>query len=88
METQTATPTIRLILAKNLRASSKFPENLVEGAINLEVLADPKVKSLVYEYEGKHYLNIKVIKRKEPTEFGATHFLEVDQFVPKPTEGI
>ena len=88
METQTATPVVRLILAKNLKASSKFGDNLIEGAICLEVLADERVKRLAYEYEGRHYLNIKVIKRKEASEFGKTHFLEIDQFVPKPLERV
>ena len=88
METQTVTPVVRLILAKNLKASSKFGDAIVEGAICLEVLEDPKVKALVYVYEGKRYLNIKVIKRKEATEYGKTHYSEVDSFVPKKVEGV
>lgn len=76
------TTTQRILLAKNMEASKKFGDNLVEGAICLEVLEDPIVKRLIYEYNGKKYLNIKVVKRKEVTNYGKTHYLEVDMFVP------
>jgi hypothetical protein len=45
-------------------------------------LEDPIVKRLTYEYQGKKYLNIKVVKRKEVANYGKTHYLEIDVFVP------
>jgi hypothetical protein len=73
----------KIMLAGNLKASAKFGASLVEGAINLDILNDEKVKKLVYTYEGKQYLNVKVVQRKEVSEFGATHYIEIDQYVPE-----
>ena len=82
----TATSTTKILLAKNLEASAKFGDNLIEGAICLDILEDEKVKKLVYEYDGRHYLNVKIVKRKEANNYGKTHYCEIDQFVPKPVE--
>ena len=82
----TATTTNRIILGKNLTASKKFPESLIEGAICLDVLEEDKVKELIYTYEGKRYLNLQVINRKEVSKFGRTHYIEVDTFVPEQKE--
>lgn len=76
------TATTKILLGKNLQESAKFGSNLIEGAICLDILEDEKVKQLIYEYQGKHYLNIKVVKRKEANNYGKTHYLELDQFVP------
>jgi hypothetical protein len=81
------TTTQKILLGKNLASSSKFGDNLIEGAICLDILEDPIVKRLTYEYQGKKYLNIKVVKRKEVTSYGKTHYMEIDVFVPtKQTE--
>jgi hypothetical protein len=66
-----------IMLAKNVKT---VKPTLLAGAICLDVLNDPKVQELVYEYEGKRYLNIKVVQRKEKGKFGATHFIAVDQY--------
>lgn len=73
----------KIILGKNLKASEKFGNSLVEGAICLDILNDENVENFIYEYEGKKYLNIKVVERKEPSKYGKTHYIEVDQFVPQ-----
>ncbi len=73
----------KIILGKNLKASEKFGNSLVEGAICLDILNDKNLQKFVYEYEGKKYLNIKVVERKEPSKYGKTHYIEVDQFVPQ-----
>lgn len=89
MATQNTKKT-KIMLAKNLKASERFKDNLLEGAISLDVLDDPKVKELIYEYEGKRYLNVKVGKRKEVTDYGKTHYIEIDTFKPvkqEPKEG-
>lgn len=79
--------TAKIMLGKNLEASKKFADNLIEGAICLDILEDEKVKALIYTYEGKRYLNIKVVKRKEATKYDKTHYIEVDTFVPAQQEG-
>lgn len=73
----------KIILGKNLKASEKFGNSLVEGAICLDIINDENVQNFIYEYEGKKYLNIKVVERKEPSKYGKTHYIEVDQFVPQ-----
>ncbi|GHN02372.1 hypothetical protein WSM22_38610 [Cytophagales bacterium WSM2-2] len=78
------TTTTKILLGKNLQESAKFGSNLIEGAICLDILEDETVKRLVYEYNGKRYLNVKVVKRKEANNYGKTHYLELDQFVPTP----
>ncbi|MBL7851626.1 MAG: hypothetical protein JNN04_12045 [Cyclobacteriaceae bacterium] len=80
-------PAERLILG-NLKNSEKFPDNLVSGAICLDVLSDKRIKLLTYEYQGRKYLNVKVVKRKKATEYGKTHYIEVDTFVPKTRERV
>lgn len=77
----------KIILGKNLKASGKFGNSLVEGAICLDILKDENLKKFIYEYGGKTYLNIKVIMRKEPSKFGKTHYIEIDQFVSQSREG-
>ncbi len=77
----------KIILGKNFKASEKFGNSLVEGAICVDILLDENVKKLTYEYEGKTYLNIKVVQRKEATQFGKTHYIEVDTFVPNHKKG-
>lgn len=77
----------KIIIGKNLKASEKFGNALVEGAICLDILNDKDVQKLTYEYDGKKYLNIKVVMRREPSQFGKTHYIEVDQFVPKSNKG-
>lgn len=72
----------KIMLGKNFQVSKKFKDNLIEGSICLDILDDEKVKALVYEYEGKRYLNVRVVKRQDVTKYYKTHYLEIDQIVP------
>ena len=74
------------ILLCNLKPSAKFADNLLSGAICLETLRDKRLVKLIYEYHGKNYLNVKVVCRKQPNEYGKSHYIEVDMFVPKGKE--
>jgi hypothetical protein len=73
-------------------ATKKYGNALLKGSISIEtlkaILDNPEVQELVYEYEGNHYLNIKVVQRKKPDQFGRTHYIEVDTYVreEKPEE--
>ena len=80
--------TVERIILGNLKDSLKFPGNIVSGAICLDVLSDKRIQSLSYEYQGKKYLNVKVVRRKKVTEYGKTHYIEVDMFVPKTRERV
>jgi hypothetical protein len=81
MATTTATPTARIVLG-NLTAKELKNGKVIEGAICLDQLDSKEVKDLIYVYENKRYLNLKIVQRKKPSDFGKTHFVEVDQFVP------
>jgi hypothetical protein len=77
----TAATTQRIVLG-NLKSKDIKQGKVIEGAICLDNLNTEEVQALVYQYEGKNYLNIKVVQRKQVSKFGRTHFVEVDQFVP------
>ena len=74
------------IYVANLKASDKFGNSILQGAICIddlqEILQREDVQSLTYEYEGKTYLNIQVVERKKPDNFGKTHYVKIDDFVP------
>lgn len=74
------------IYLANLKASEKFGNKLLKGAICiddlLEILEEEKIQDLTYEYEGKKFLNIEVIERKEPNKFKKTHYMKVSEFKP------
>ena len=79
--------TQKIMLGQNLKASEKFGNSIISGAICLDVLSDKNVEKFIYDYDGKRYLNIKVVERKEPSQFGKTHYIEIDQFIPNSQNG-
>lgn len=79
--------TAKIILGKNLKASEKFGNSIVTGAICLDILESKDVKKFIYEYEGKKYINVKIVERREPSHFNKTHYMEIDQFIPKSKKG-
>jgi len=40
-------------------------------------------KDYAKEYNGKHYLNVQVIKRNQPDQYGKTHFVKINDYKPK-----
>lgn len=72
-----------ITLGNNLKSFGKEKKSL-KGAICLDVLEQEDVKKLIYEYEGKKYLNVNVFERKEASQYGSTHFIVIDTFVPEP----
>jgi len=74
------------IYLANLKASEKFGNKQLRGAICIDdllaLLEQEAIKTLIYEYEGKNYLNIDVVERKKPNDFGKTHYIKVNDFVP------
>jgi hypothetical protein len=85
----TENKTKRIMLAKNLKAvehANVKEDSILQGTLHLDVLDLDEVKKLVYTFGGRRYLNVKIMKRKEATDF-ATHYLEVDQFIPESKPG-
>ena len=60
----------------------KFDGNLVEISVCLSDL--PKDK--IFEYQGKKYTKLKVVKKREADQYGKTHYVEVNMFEPKKKE--
>lgn len=60
----------------------KFGGNLVEVSLCLTDL--PKNK--IFEYNGKKYIKLKVVKKKEVDQYGKSHYVEVDMFEPQKQE--
>jgi len=60
----------------------KFEGNLVEIALCVSDL--PKEK--IFEFNGKKYIKLKVVKKREVDQYGKTHYIEVDMFEPKRAE--
>ncbi len=72
----------------NLKPANEeqFGFSILKGAICMEdlkeLLESEEVQNLKYEYEGSYFFNIKVIERKNPDNFGRSHFVAIDDFVP------
>lgn len=60
----------------------KFDGNLVEIALCVSDL--PKDK--IFEFNGKKYIKLKVVKKKSVDQYNKTHYVEVDMFEPKKPE--
>jgi len=52
------------------------------GSVNLSVCLSDLPKEHIYEYNGKKYIKLIVNKKKEVDQFGKSHSLEVDTWVP------
>ncbi len=61
----------------------KFEGNLVEVSLCVSDL--PKDK--IFEYNGKKYIKLKVVKKREIDEYGKSHYIEVDMFEPNQNQG-
>ena len=76
----------RIYLA-NLKASEKFNDDLLEGALCVTDL-EAILEQWAYQPKNseKRYINIKVVKRQKPSDYDKTHYIEVDQFIPDPSK--
>ena len=78
----TTTEKTKTLYAGNLTEVTLQRGSVIQGALCLNDLEKQEVKDLIYTIHGRSYLNIKVIKRKQVSPKGRTHFIEVDQFKP------
>ena len=42
-----------------------------------------ELKEHIYDYNGKKYVNLTVGARKEPDQFGKTHYVKINTFKPE-----
>ena len=52
--------------------------SIVNVTLNLAEL-----KEHIYDYNGKKYVNLTVGARKEPDQFGKTHYVKINTFKPE-----
>ena len=73
------------IYVANLKASKQFGNKMLKGALCIDdllaALEREDVQALIFEYEGKKFLNIDVVERKK-ANFGKTHYIKINDFVP------
>lgn len=81
-----AKDTQKTIYVANFKESEQFGKDLLKGAICIDkflaLIERDDVKELIYEYDGKRYVNIEVMARKNPDKFGNSYFAKIPTFVP------
>jgi len=60
----------------------KFDGNLVETSICLTDITK-NGGDFIFEFEGKKYIKLKVVKKREEDQYGKTHYVEVDTWKPE-----
>jgi hypothetical protein len=58
----------------------KFEGNMVQISVCLSEMP----KEHVFEYDGKKYIKLNVVKKREADQYGKTHYVEVDTWKPEP----
>tara|TARA_R110002073_G_scaffold312716_1_gene484286 strand:+ start:174 stop:446 length:273 start_codon:yes stop_codon:yes gene_type:complete len=61
----------------------KFDGDLVQTSVCLTDITN-NAKDFIFEYEGKKYIKLKVVKKRETDQYGKTHYVEVDTWKPEP----
>ena len=61
----------------------KFDGDLVQASVCLTDITN-NAKDFIFEYEGKKYIKLKVVKKRETDQYGKTHYVEVDTWKPEP----
>ena len=56
----------------------KFEGNMVQISVCLTDLP----KEHVFEFDGKKYIKLNVVKKKEVDQYGKSHYIEVDTWRP------
>lgn len=52
--------------------------------IGLSVKLDKLIPSLQEHVNEKGYVNLKICKKRQPDQYGGTHYIELDTWRPKP----
>ena len=65
----------------NLKSSGKFGDDVLTGVINItELKKHLEEWAFNPEKSEDEFVRIKVVKRKEPSQWDQTHYVELDQF--------
>lgn len=51
--------------------------------VNVSLCVSALPKEHIFEYKGKKYIKLKVTAKREPDQFGKTHYVEVDTYKPE-----
>ena len=58
----------------------KFDGDLVDIVIDIDKV---NAQQTIFEYSGKRYIKLKVVKKRETDQYGKTHSVQVDTWVPE-----
>ena len=61
----------------------KFDGDLVQTSVCLTDITN-NAKEFIFEFEGKKYIKLNVVKKREVDQYGKSHYVEVDTFKPEP----
>jgi predicted methyltransferase len=60
----------------------KFDGDLVNASVCLSDIKE-NASEHIFEYNGKKYIKLKVVKKQNTDEYGKTHYVEVDTWKPE-----
>ena len=60
----------------------KFDGDLVNTSICLSDIKE-NASEHIFEYNGKKYIKLKVVKKQNTDDYGKTHYVEVDTWKPE-----
>ena len=58
----------------------KFDGDLIDIVIDIDKV---NAQQTIFEYSGKRYIKLKVVKKREPDQYGKTHYVQVDTWIPE-----
>tara|TARA_R110001583_G_scaffold21580_2_gene82007 strand:- start:415 stop:675 length:261 start_codon:yes stop_codon:yes gene_type:complete len=62
----------------------KFDGNMVETSLCLTDIP----KEHVFEFEGKKYIKLNVVKKREADQYGKSHYIEVNTWKPEEKKAV
>ena len=70
-------------MAENIFCGSGREVSFDNGSSIVNVTLNlAELKEHIYDYNGKKYVNLTVGARKEPDQFGKTHYVKINTFKP------
>lgn len=54
--------------------------------VNVSLCLSDLPKEHIFEYKDKKYIKLKVAEKREPDQYGKTHYVEVDTWKPEPKQ--
>ena len=60
----------------------KFDGDLINASVCLSDIKE-NASEHIFEYNGKKYIKLKVVKKQNTDDYGKTHYVEVDTWKPE-----